>query len=85
MYVKVDKELAKVVIITEQLKIVGVVHTLPQERMPDFMDNSSSPYLPVTDASVYNLPDGSLIQKTNFLSINRNDVVVIFPVSEIVE
>ncbi len=85
MYVKIDKELSEVVILTGHLRIVGIIHTLPQERLTDFMADSTTLYLPVTNASVYNLSDGSLIAKTNFLSLNRNDVGVIIPASEIVE
>ncbi len=85
MYVKIDKELFEVVIITGHLKITGVIHTLPQERLTDFMSDATAANLPVTDAAIYNLADGSLVAKTNFLSLNREDVTVIFPAAELVE
>lgn len=85
MYVKIDKELFEVVIITEHLKITGVIHTLPQERLTDFMSDASAANLPVTDAAIYNLSDGALVAKTNFLCLNRDDVTIIFPASDLVE
>lgn len=85
MYVQIDKESFEVVILTGHLKIIGTIYTLLQERLSDFMDDANAANLPVTNASIYNLVDGVLIAKTNFLSLNREDVTVIFPASEMVE
>lgn len=85
MFVKIDKESFEVVILTEKLKIIGTIYTLPQERLTDFMDDASSNYLPVTGATIYNIDDGNLIAKTKFLSISRTEVIVIFPYSDLVE
>ena len=85
MYVKIDKESFEVIIITANLKIVGIVHTLPQERLSDFMDEATSDYLPVTDAAIYHIPDDTLIAKTKFLSLSRKDVTLIFPTSDMMK
>lgn len=85
MFVKIDKESFEVVILTEKLKIIGTIYTLPQERLTDFMDDASSNYLPVTGATIYNIDNGNLIAKTKFLSISRTEVIVIFPYSDLVE
>ena len=82
MYVKIDKESFEVIILTVSLKIVGTVHTLPQERLTDFMAEATSDYLPVTDAAIYHLADDKLIAKTKFMSLSRKDVTLIFPTSE---
>lgn len=85
MYVKIDKESIEVVIMTSTLKIVGTIYTLPQERLSDFMGESNVNNLPVTNASIYNLADGTFIARTRFLSLNRDDVTVVFPSSEMLE
>ena len=85
MYVKIDKDAFEVVILTANLKIVGIVHTLPQERLTDFMAEATSDILPVTDASIFLLADDKLIAKTKFLSLSRKDVTIIFPTSEIIK
>jgi uncharacterized membrane protein affecting hemolysin expression len=85
MYVKIDKESFEVIILTVSLKIVGIVHTLPQERLTDFMVDQTADYLPVTDAAIYNLSDGNLIAKTKFLSLSRKDMTLIFPTSEMIK
>ncbi|TFG37328.1 MAG: hypothetical protein E4H46_01950 [Desulfobacterales bacterium] len=85
MYVKIDKDSFEVIILTVSLKIVGIVHTLPQERLTDFMAESTSDYLPVTDAAIYNLSDGNLIAKTKFLSLSRKDVTIITLTSEMIK
>ena len=83
MYVKIDKDSFEVIILTVSLRIEGIIHTLPQERLTDFMTESTHSYLPVTDASIYKLSDGALIAKTRFLSLNRKDVTLISPMSEV--
>ncbi|MCB2180430.1 MAG: hypothetical protein KQH63_00205 [Desulfobulbaceae bacterium] len=85
MYVKIDKESFEVVIMTESLKIVGTIYTLPQERLIDFMSDEQVRNLPVTDASVYTLQEGTLIAKTKFLSLNRQNIALIFPASDAIE
>ncbi|MEW6521556.1 MAG: hypothetical protein C4531_06030 [Desulfurivibrio sp.] len=85
MYVKIDKDSFEVIILTANLKIVGIVHTLPQERLTDFMAEATSDYLPVTDAAIYYLEDDKLIARTKFLSLSRKDVTLIFPTSEMMK
>ncbi|MBI5556699.1 MAG: hypothetical protein HY885_03605 [Deltaproteobacteria bacterium] len=85
MYVKIDKESFEVVILTANLKIIGTIHTLPQERLTDFMAESTTDYLPVTNATIYHLSDDAVIAKTKFFSMSRKDVTLIFPVSEMIK
>ena len=85
MYVKIDKDSFEVIILTVSLKIVGIVHTLPQERLTDFMTEATSDYIPVTDASIYCLSDGNLIGKTKFMSLSRKDVTLIFPTAVMIK
>lgn len=82
---KIDKDSVEVVILTATMKIVGTVHTLPQERMSDFMADSSASTLPVTSASIFTLQDGKLLARTKFLSLHKKDVTVIFPASDIMK
>jgi hypothetical protein len=85
MYVKIDKDSFEVIIITANLKIVGTIHTLPQERLTDFMAESTTDYLPVTNATIHLLKDDTIIAKTKFFSMSRKDVTLIFPVTEMIK
>ena len=86
MYVKIDKDAFEAVMLTKKLKIVGKVYMLPQERLTDFMlSSSATTYLPVTDATIYNLDSGALIAKTSFLSLSKHEVTAIFPAADLVE
>jgi len=85
MYVKIDKDSFEVLILTVSLRIEGIIHTLPQERLTDFMTESTHSYLPVTDAAIYKLSDGALVAKTKFLSLSRKDVTLITPMSEVLK
>lgn len=85
MYIKIDKEAFEVVILTASLKIVGTIYTLPQERLTDFMSESTTSYLPVTNATITNVADASPVAKTKFLSLNRKDIVAIFPLSDLTD
>ncbi|MFH1216136.1 MAG: hypothetical protein V1706_06520 [Pseudomonadota bacterium] len=82
---KIDKDSIEVVVLTATMKIVGTIYTLPQERLTDFMSESNSNTLPMTEASIYTLVDGKLIAKTKFLSLNKKDVTMIFPSAELIK
>lgn len=80
MYIQVEKEKFRAVIFTDSLKIEGVIHLLPQERMTDYLGASETTFIPVTDAVVTNINTGEILHQTDFLSLNKDEVMVICPV-----
>lgn len=72
----IPKEKIHIVALTREYRIEGITHRIPNARLSDLMNRVDLPFLPVTDAIVYNL-DGREIMKAGFLSLNKSHVVVI--------
>jgi hypothetical protein len=70
----------KVIIQTPGQTIHGNVHIRPEQRLKDEV-NAGESFLAVTDAQVLSL-DGKVIQKAEFLLINRDQITWIIPVDE---
>jgi hypothetical protein len=70
----------EVIIYTQTHKIVGTMHTMPASRLVDFINAKTADlFVAVTHAKVYSLPDEKLLQTTDFLAINKKEIVMVFP------
>lgn len=77
---KVEKEKVDVVIYTQHHRIEGTIHPHPSTRLTDFMNiTTGSGFIPITDAKIYSLPDERLLYSVDFLNINKNYIIMIFP------
>ena len=79
MFIQIEKEKFHAIIFTCSLKIEGDIHLLPQERITDYLDATEKPFIPVTEATVSNINNGEILHKAKFLSLNKNEVMVICP------
>jgi hypothetical protein len=71
------EERTKVVIYTEQYRIIGQIDLLPSARLNDFMVDSRH-FVAVTNATISSL-DGKEILKTAFCDINKDHIIIITP------
>jgi hypothetical protein len=76
----VTKEPVKVVIQTSTHKISGFVHVRPDDRIKDEI-NQDERFLAVTDATI-SMNDGKEITRVEFLAVNREQIIWIYPVVE---
>ena len=76
---KVPKKPAEAIIYTKNFMISGIVHILPNERLTDLLDSSSKVFIPITDATIYSITDHRVVGRTSFLSLNKNEIVIIYP------
>ncbi len=76
---KIDKEKIKVTILIDRFRIVGYMYKYPGARLMDLVNIKEQAFIPITDAEVYSLGDGKLLQKTAFLGVNRNQVNFFYP------
>lgn len=74
---KIDKIVKKVVIQTLSDVILGDFHCRPRLRLIDDLI-SGDPYIAITNATVYD-KSGKARFKANFLSVNRDHIVLIIP------
>ena len=74
---RIKKEKVLVEIQTLQNRIEGNVYLLPKTRITDTLNQEGSHFIPVTDAKIYSLKSGGLVDEAEFVAINKNHVVLI--------
>ncbi|MEW6009027.1 MAG: hypothetical protein AB1629_05275 [Candidatus Omnitrophota bacterium] len=80
---KVERDLVKVVIITENFKLIGDIHVVPGGRVTDFLASRvSGNFIPVTDVKVYSTKDEKPILETKFLTVNASFIILLYPLVE---
>jgi hypothetical protein len=73
-----EQEKVEVVIFIQDFMVEGIVYTLPGERLSDFL-NVPKKFIPVTSASIYQLPTRDLVYKVEFLNLSVNYISAVFP------
>jgi hypothetical protein len=84
IYTNVIHKLPKDVIIqTITHTIHGKFYIRPEDRLIDDINNALN-FLAITDAVVHN-PSGEVLYRTNFLAVQRHQIIWIIPADEIGE
>jgi hypothetical protein len=73
----VKKETVDAVIRTSGEKIEGKISKLPSNRLLDMLNQGEESFIPVTDATVYCLLTGNVLFKSEFLAVNKQNIVLI--------
>jgi hypothetical protein len=79
---KVEKLASNAIIYTKSFLITGTVHILPHERLTELLDSTNKTFIPVTDATIYTVADHRIVGRTKFLSLNKNEIVIVYPKDE---
>ncbi|MEW5766271.1 MAG: hypothetical protein AB1797_01420 [bacterium] len=69
------------VIFTDYYRLEGTIHVKAGDRFSDFL-NVSKDFIPLTNVSLYTMPDNTLLYQVGFLGLNRKDITIIFPANE---
>ncbi|MEJ5313952.1 MULTISPECIES: hypothetical protein [Anaerolinea] len=77
----ISKKPVPVIVQTTQHTIRGTLHVRPSERIIDEL-NASIQFIAITEANVLD-PQGNLLYKSNFLTLNKEHVIWIIPDEEI--
>lgn len=77
---KAERIKQKAIIIVPKYKIQGILYLPPDTRLTDFI-NTARQFIPVTDASIYDLDSDKLIEKPDFVQLNRNYIISITPIN----
>ena len=72
MFIQVEKEKFRAVIFTGSLKIEGIIHLLPLERMTDYLGETGKTFIPVTEATVSSIHSGEVLHASKFLSLTSS-------------
>lgn len=79
----VEREPIEVIIYLENCKIKGIVHLPPGGRLSDFLNVASRQFVPVSEAEVESITPGvEWSYKVDFLNLNKNYIISVFPVTE---
>ncbi|MDO9088035.1 MAG: hypothetical protein Q7U53_17650 [Anaerolineaceae bacterium] len=80
---RITKDQREVIIITGTHKITGIIHIQLDLRLIDEL-NESGHFMAITDAKIMDLND-NVLYKSNFLTINTDQIIWILPVEEIIQ
>jgi hypothetical protein len=75
----VPKEKIKVTVLVERFRIVGEMSRYPGARLLDLVNIKDSSFIPITDAQIFSLSDGKLLQSAEFVGVNRNAISFFYP------
>jgi hypothetical protein len=75
----VDKETIRVTILVDRFRIVGNMFRYPGARVLDLVNIKEQAFIPITEAEVYSLSDGKLLEKVSFVGVNRNAISFFYP------
>lgn len=70
----VPSDEVKVTILVDRFRIVGSVHLYPGARMTDIVNADEAQFITITGAEIFNIADGNLLQKTDSLILNKNEI-----------
>lgn len=73
----VKKETINAIIRTAGEKIEGKISKLPSNRLLDMLNQGEESFIPILDATVYCLVTGNILFKSEFLAINKQNIVLI--------
>ena len=73
----VKKETIDAVIRTSGEKIEGKISILPHDRLLDMLNQREENFIPVTDATVCCLVTGNVLFKSEFLAVNKLNIILI--------
>ena len=83
---KYEKQKHHVIIYTSCFKIEGIVHVSPGDRITDFMCSSNgSKFIPMTNVSISRLENMGVLQKTEYLCINKEEIMCVLPKSNLLK
>lgn len=81
---KTKKDNIRVLIYIAEFKVFGTVHLPMGGRLTDFLNtkglgSEGEIFIPITDASIYNVSDGAFLHYSPFLNVNKEMILFIFP------
>ena len=80
----IEKEALRVIIFTDHYKIIGDLHIPKSGRLSDFLNKTLSGietdiFIPVTNAECFSMGDGQLKYISDYISLNKNHIHLMFP------
>jgi len=78
MYTKKNK--LKVMVCTSLYRVEGDMYLLPGSRLTDIVNvKTGKDFIPITNAKIYSSDKDKVLYEVEFVSINRESILMIFP------
>jgi len=77
-----NKEKIAVVVLTGDYRIEGEMYLVSGSRLTDIVNVKTKDFFPITDAKIYS-SSGEIIYSLNYLAVNRDAILAIFPKEDI--
>ncbi len=75
-------ETISVEVITENYRIEGMMHKLPNLRVSDAMNNPTQTYISLKNVAVHSVPDNKLLFQREFLLVDKAHIILMTEKSE---
>jgi uncharacterized RmlC-like cupin family protein len=76
------KDKIRVMVCTSLYRIEGEMYVLPGSRLTDIMNVKAKDFIPITNAVFRHPYDNKVFSKSSFTVINRDSILMIFPVED---
>jgi hypothetical protein len=78
MGVRAIKEKIPVILLTNTYRLEGEIHVVPGGRLLDEI-NKERDFLPLTNATVYDISGETPLDSLDFIAVNKNLIVMVAP------
>ena len=82
---RVPTDRIEALVLTSDQLIVGRLHAEPGKRLKDEMNHSSTRFIAITDARVYDAAGHEFLYKTDFLLVANSHIVSVTPRQSVTE
>ncbi|MCQ2735881.1 MAG: hypothetical protein MJ234_01505 [bacterium] len=79
MALRVPKEKVPVILLTSSYRVEGELHVVPGGRLIDEINKKDRDFIPVTNATIYEIAGDAPLDSLDFIAINKTQVVMIAP------
>jgi hypothetical protein len=82
MQLKIEKEKYRVIIMLDNMTIIGNIHLTPRSRLTDVLNsNQIKDFIPITDAEIETYNTGQK-QFIDLIEVNKNKINAIYPIED---
>lgn len=73
------KEKVPVILLTASYRVEGEMHVVPGGRMIDEINKKDRDFIPVTNATIYEIAGDAPLDSLEFIAVNKNQVIMVAP------
>jgi hypothetical protein len=79
----IEKDQVPVIIFTPLHRIEAVMYTYRDARVLDELNTQTKPFIALTNVKVYSVSQDKLLYESEFMALNKNNIVNLLPKHEL--